>query len=337
MVSKKKVILKIINIVFLFIFFTQCNIPNTNDKIFRYGGGTLPGSIFPQLAKSHTEQQIATQIHSNLTWINPLTDSLEGEIASYWNVNKDSSYYIFYLHDNFYFHPDSCFTENKARSVKSLDIVYSIKTFIWNCKQANQSLGIFADLVGAGDFYDQCSSLDMPQEPIKGLFFADDYSVVFEFYNSTPNLLQELTKIQFAVMPYEALVKYKNENLVGCGPYTVSKENMKKEKWILEKNTLFSYRDSSVNPYFDKIQILFDLTTDKEFQLFSEGQLNIMFNISKEYINRFMAQNATRFQSENPEFIMIQTKSEGMYIVYNSKITNLFFSNSDYLHINLIR
>ena len=140
-------------------------------------------------------------------------------------------------------------------------------------------------------------------------------------------------------MPHEALNNYKSSNLIGCGPYMIKKEMMREECWTLEKNPDYSI-DTLHKPQIDNIKIYFNVSTDKELQMFSEGNLDLTFNVSQELVSRFMESNVEGFEKPQPDFLIIQRKGledSKFFTMQISKIEGLTFDYFGIVRFNTLK
>jgi ABC-type transport system substrate-binding protein len=321
---------KILFVLFIGQIIVSCSNPDNPDtRTLSYAESDKPETIFPHLISKFSEAQIASQIHGNLVALDFDTEDPVPSLAYDWMVNSDFSRFVFYLREDVFFHDDPVFGKEKTRAVTALDVVISIKHFILNCKKHDRPLGFVADIAGVEKFYDACIGDKLPEMPIDGILFSNDHTLVFELYNPNPTFLMGLAAPNMAIMPHEALQNYGRENLIGCGPYKIGKETMNENKWTLTKNK--KYVLDTINPAgFDKIEIYYNLSSDKELQMLSEGNINLIFNLSKDHANRFMESNINRFEGSNAEFGILQTggtEQSALFTLYNLSLNGLKFDS----------
>ncbi|MGI6479086.1 MAG: ABC transporter substrate-binding protein [Salinivirgaceae bacterium] len=304
--------------------------------VISYSESDKPETIFPYLETKQSETQISSQIHSTLVTIDKETGEPYPAIAYDWMVNSDYSRFVFYLRDDVKFHEDEVFGKDKNRTVQAIDVVSSIKHYVWTCKKYNRPLGFVTSIQGIEVFYDACSDDVVPDIGIEGIIFSNEHTLVIELSESYPTLLYHLAMPKMAIMPHEALSKYGIETIVGCGPYKISKNLMKENKWILIQNENYVL-DTSEHLGFSKIRIFFNKSIDKELQMLSEGRLSLIFGLSQNVVTQFMESNIERFRGENPDFILMQTeemKNSDLYIIHDSNIKGISFDSFGIIRFN---
>jgi len=297
--------------------------------VISYSESDKPETIFPYLETKQSETQISSQIHSTLVTIDKETGEPCPSIAYDWMINSDYSRFVFYLRDDVSFHEDEVFGKNKSRIVQAIDIVSSIKHYVWTCKKYNRPLGFVTSIQGIEVFYDACSNDVVPEIGIEGIIFSNEHTLVIELSESYPTFLYHLAMPKMAIMPQEALSKYGIETTVGCGPYKISKNLMKENKWILIRNENYVL-DTLEHLGFSKIRIFFNNSIDKELQMLNEGNLSLIFGLSQNVVTKFVESNIERFRGENPDFVLMQTdemKNSDLYVIHDSKIKGLFFDS----------
>jgi len=304
--------------------------------VISYSEPDKPETIFPYLETKQSETQISSQIHSTLVAIDKETGEPYPSIAYDWMINSDYSRFVFYLRDDISFHEDEVFGNDKSRVVQAIDIVSSIKYYVWICKKYSRPLGFVTSIKGIEVFYDACLDDVVPDIGIEGIIFSNEHTIAIELSEPFPTFLYHLATPKMAIMPHEALSKYGIETTVGCGPYKISKNLMKEDKWILMRNENYVL-DTSEHLGFSKVRIFFNNSIDKELQMLSEGKLSLIFGLSQDVVTQFMESNIERFKGENPDFILMQTeemKNSDLYIIHDSNIKGLSFDSFGIIRFN---
>ncbi|MDD4745854.1 MAG: ABC transporter substrate-binding protein [Salinivirgaceae bacterium] len=319
-----------IGLIVSLLFITACSTGFAEKKIAElgYAESDNPESIFPGQISNLSGAQIASQIHETLFHINTETQQIEPAIVEKWVNSTDNSQYVFYLRDSVFFHKSDVFGSLQTRKLVALDVIESIKHYIWSCKIQNRPLGFLSEVKGVQEFYDSCSKQKMATESIEGIVSMNDLIVRFDLDNPSNLFLYGFANIDLAIMPQEALREYGSENLIGCGKYSIQKHDMSDDEWILKANPLYSLGDGKM-PYFDQVKIYFNLSLDRELQLFSNGTLSFVQNIAQDHVNRFMEQNVDRFQKINPDFVIIQRpgqENSDLFFMCESSLLGLDFN-----------
>ena len=337
----KKIEFTLIFYPILIVFLWACNSTSPDIDLIElsYAETDKPTTIIPFQVSSLSEAQIVAQIHETLVVVNPETQEVEPRIAENWVVNSDNTRYLIYLKDSIFFHKDPIFGKNQTRNIVALDVVASIKNYIHYCKIHNKSLEFLSDIKGVDQFYDACSANYIPTIPIEGIMFSDDRTLVFELVNSSPLLLYDFAHISMAIMPHEVFNGSDSFKPIGCGPYFLDDLNIEDGRWTLLVNTRYNI-DTTSRPFFHRINIYFDLSIDKELQMFSEGIIDFVQNIEKDYVNRFMEQNIDRFQKSNPDFIIKQREGQeesSLFFMYKSSFQEFSVDSFGIIHFNTLR
>src|SRR2546430_1413594 len=98
-------------------FFGKTDPPR--DNILRYVSGSEPESLDPQISSGQPEARIYMSLYEGLTEYDPKTTEPVPALAERWEVNKDSSEFVFHLRHNGRF--------SNGDPITARDFVYTIR------------------------------------------------------------------------------------------------------------------------------------------------------------------------------------------------------------------
>lgn len=324
----------------LTVFVCSCNIDKkSSGLVISYSESDKPVSTFPYLISKQSEAQILSQVHSTLVSFDRGTGKLKPAIAYDWMCNSDNSRFVLFLRDDIFFHNDPIFGKEQKRNVKAIDIATSLKYFVWSRKKYNRPLSFAQWIVGVDRFFDSCTVDFVPEIPIEGILFSNDYTIVIELYESNPDFLVSLASPDFAILPHEALKQYGESLLVGCGPFYFSEYDIKDDSWILKKNSYYAL-DSTVYNSPDKVKILFHLSPNKALKMMDEGIVNLIFRLNNSQLNSLIQSNSIIFEQKPSKFLIKQctsTFNDTTFVIHDSKIQGIDFDNYGIIHFQYVK
>ena len=325
----------------LFVLFITSCVTKDEKKSFiseRHGGvlkineTEYSWNLNPHNITSQVDKNIANQIYEGLVKYNPKNLTLAPALTKYWIFTEGGKKYTFFLRTNAYFHENACFNNpEKARKVNALDFKYSFEKLCTHSEYQTSLPEVMEDIVGAENYFNATKNNVKPRAGIKGIKVVNDstLNIIVKAPNSL--FINLLADLKMVVMPKEAIEMYGEEIFVGCGPFYLAEKPFKSEKLILSRNENYFFNDNKGNPlpYFNKIEITFVKSIEKEIELFEQENLDIVFGIPATIIPPFLDKHKTVFKSENPLYILSKDKAGGMepiYILQHSYLKN-FTSN----------
>lgn len=239
-------------------------------------------SIYPHNMVDASAFNIMNQVYEGLMRINPSTNELETALAEKYQVSSDGKTYTFTLRKGIYFHDDPIFKENTGREVKAADVVYCF-TKLCEPSPRNQLYAFVIDLIsGARRHYESGG-----ETGVAGLRVIDEYTLEIELEYPAPTFLSILTHPCSWIFPKE-LDNYGSDAeswCIGTGPFKgrIIKVN---DVVILERNKKYWARDESGNqlPYVDAVRCNFVSDESEQFELFFEGNLDLVMKVPFENI-----------------------------------------------------
>lgn len=266
---------KIYILVLLIIIFSTLSVSSANH------GGNLkvkinkrPLNLNPIYAFNNTEIKINKQIFDKLLVFNDRGE-IVNNLSESWEVNEDSTLFIFNLKENIYFQPYKIEGKEIAleqRKVTAADWKWSFE-YLADPKNKSPHAEIFKKVLGYNDYRQQ------NKKEITGIRVIDDDQLEIELKNSDALFIYNLLKEAAVVMPKKAVLNT-NYNFalapIGTGPFKLTK--FSSNKIALTKNKVYwknQYQKEKL-PYLNNIEFYFNETANLNgnYQNFDLYQLN---------------------------------------------------------------
>ncbi len=311
----------------------------TKISVLRINESEKFKTLYPPATNDLVSSQIIAQIFEGLVKYEPRTLSIVPAIAEKWKIEDEGMKYTFYLRKNAFFHDNECFENGKGRNITATDVKYSFELL---CTKADNNLNFYGTLdkiKGAKEFYEQNDTNVV--ETIEGIKIIDDYTIELYLESGNPLFIYFLANPAAVILPREGIEKYGENNYVGSGPFRIKPFNKKDEYLTLIKNTLYykTGKDSMPLPYIDTVKISFFGSVQKELNMFTNNELDIVAGLPSKYIPDFLEQHIDEFESNPPKYILNQSEEDVASEVYNlthSYVHDFFTNRMNFIDLSLV-
>lgn len=279
------------------------------DNIATYGGClklSLTENIIsfdPIQAFDINSRNIVAQIHQGLVKLNPENLSVEPSIAKSWEVDSTGNVYTFNLRDDVYFHKDPCF-EKASNKLTADDVAF---TFNRAADKETKNNKVYDFVI---------------KNKIKDIEVMDEYTIQITLEAPNLSFLQVLSMPQLSIVSKKAIGAYGAANVVGAGPFMVSKsKTIRKNNVILLKNNQYFEKDANGSslPYLDTVQFSVYGSKKVELRAFEEADLHVIKGLPNESVNKILEKEINNFQTDPPLFVLGRSpKMATTYFLLNS-------------------
>ena len=251
--------------------------PNADKKIFKYNESAGISSLDPAFAKDQAMIWATSQLFNGLIQLDSNLN-VQPCIAHSWQISPDGKTYTFYLRNDVFFHPSTCFADS-TRKVVASDFVYSFNRIL-DEKVASPGRWIFNEV----DYNNSTPAFSAP----------NDSTFVIRLRQPFSPFLSILGMPYCFVVPHE-VVKYYGSDFrrhpIGTGPFKLQiwKENV---KLVMRKNPNYFEKDEKNNnlPYLDGVAITFIIDKQTVFLEFVKGNLDFMNSLDASYKDELLTQ-----------------------------------------------
>jgi len=326
-----------------FLFFLNCC--NTTEKntafISQKHGDTLhinettfTGNLNPHTITAQGDKNIAVQIFEGLVKYNPKNLTITPALCKYWVFSDEGKKYTFFLRTNAYFHKSECFkTKSKTRKITAADFKYSFEK-LCNYQNGENIPQTMIDIVGAEEYFAATKTVN-PKTGIPGIEVVNDSTLTLTIKSSNTLFINSLAELNMVIVAHEAIDKYGENNGIGCGPFYLAND-MQQKTVILKRNTNYYFNNSQGKPlpYFDAIQVYNIKSQEKELAFFEQNKLDILCDISSDYIPSFLEKHNLKFKSESPDYIITKDNSGGLnptYTLHHSYVKDFYTNRHNYI------
>lgn len=299
-----------------------------NIKVQKQYGGHLrlslsdvPVSFDPIRGVDVNSADIITQIHDGLVRFSPSDLEINPSIAEKWAVSEDGKIYTFYLRKDVYFHDNSCFEGGKGRNVKASDVEYSLYracTFQKNNMVFSQTLR--GKILGADAYYQASKKGDFSKK-IEGIHVGGDYTITLTLSQPDYGFLSILAMPALSVVPKEAIEKYADQSMVGCGAFEllINSSEMKNE-FLLKRNMSYYRSDSIGNklPFLDSVTFTVAVSRRFEMEEFKKRNLEMVWGVPKESVDALVEGNIEKFQNDSMYRLRRIPEYTTQYYIFNT-------------------
>ena len=304
-------------------------------KIYRHFEDGTPSTIDPVEIRDNYSNRLVTSCYDTLFEYKYLKRpyELKANLAeTFPEISKDGLIYTIKIKKGVYFKDDAAFKTKKGREVTAHDFVYSIKRHFHKDVISTGKWLWQNKILGLDDWGRKSSDFN---ETVPGILALDKHTVKITLKKKYPQFLYTLALGYSAVVPREAVEKYKKGfsfHPVGSGPWYVSKFNLSKA--ILNKNpnyrneffdiNLHGYKDSEHKKYF------LDTLKDKKLPRVDTVEIYFINNPSVRW-NSFAKANEIQYNwlpSEQQKKVLMQTSPVELQVKYKKKFH--FKTSSDF-------
>lgn len=301
-----------------------------------------PTDLFPASIKTTEQSHIVTQIHDGLLALNPTTENIQPLLAKRWFINSNSDRFTFILHDSIFFHNDSCFEHGKGRQVRAYDVKQSLEYTLWHKYYHGNSTGLLQQIKGAREFIENCDSAAYEwNNSLEGITVTDSLQLEIHIDEANPSFLYGLVGADMVILPREAIEKYNNRCMVGCGPFIMNHFGNEKDSVVVTKNPFYYRKDQAGSrlPHLDRVTFTFEARPSVSLQMLREEQAHVLLHIEKQLLPDFMDQNIELFKERNPRLILEQSKgmeNTNIYMIKNIRVKNLVYNRMNFLYLDRV-
>lgn len=323
-------------IAFAAIFTTACQPVGTTRDSEKHGGtlrvniSDIPHIVFPGQVEKRSEQIIVNQIYTGLVKYNQRTLEIVPSLAKNYTISPDECTYTFVLNTRARFQNDRCFKHGKGRRIVAADVKYSIEQICRN--KLTDGVGISRQVMnieGADSFMPIARNNDSVN--ISGIVAQNDSVLTIRLKNPDKLFIYFLAGTNALVFAREAYNAYGINGTVGSGAFCFHYPKIIGQSIDLTFNPNYweVSDENEMLPYLDTITLSFITSTQKELYMFGAGLVDMVFDLSTNYLADFLESNIGGFQSDPPRFIMTNTQKPN-----GEKRFNLLTANINGMHIN---
>lgn len=312
------------NILFFFfslILFSSCSTESNKVQRDEKYGGTLrinianvPASIYPPAIQDAVSSQIIAMIHAGLVKFNSHNLEVIPSIAKSWSIDSTNRIFTFYLRNNAVFKNDECFSGGKGRLITAKDFVF---TFELLCKHdsSNNNFNAIACIVGAKKYY-EASKTGKLTSVIDGIKAINDSTFQIILEKPNPAFINILANPAYSVLAKEAMGKYGKEQFVGAGPFCMKEKPQSNKVAVLTRSENYFLHDSKSLqlPYLDSIKINFAESSQKEINMFFDGQIDMIIGLIPSQMPQVMETHIDEFKSVPPKYILSSAVEENVQL-----------------------
>lgn len=241
-----------------------------------------PTGLDPVIVDSKHASDMVTQVYDKLVDLDDDTLRLVPALATSWEASEDGRSYTFTLRSDVYFQDHEVFEGGKGRRMTAEDVKYSFERI---CDQRAESKSFWAFrgvVVGADDYYD-ASGTDSPLDEVTGFVVLDDSTFRVDLVEPFAPFLFRLVNSFCSIVPREGIERYGKEfrrNPIGTGPFRFV-EWKEGQEVLLVRNDNYWEQDADGNrlPYLDSILFTFIKDDNTQFNDFTAGNLDELFNL----------------------------------------------------------
>jgi oligopeptide transport system substrate-binding protein len=240
-------------------------------QVFRYGNGTEPQDIDPQVVTGVPEHHVIEALYEGLVTPDPKDLHPVPGLASSWEVSPDGLVYTFHLRDNLEWSDGSPITTD--------DFLLSWKRMLSPKLGSEYAYLIYNFVAGAKDYYDG----KLTDFSKVGFSAPDAHTIRVTLANPTPFLIDILADhYAWHVLPIHVVLKFgaldekstqwtKPGNFVGDGPFML-KEWVQNSRLVVVRNPHYW---NAANVKLDEIDFIPTEEPATEERMFRAGQLDM--------------------------------------------------------------
>ncbi|MCK4663822.1 MAG: hypothetical protein KAT68_13205 [Bacteroidales bacterium] len=316
-------------------------------------GGTLKmneteflTSVNPHSIDDIVSAQILSQVFEGLVKYDSKNLEIVPSIAKKWKADESGLNYTFYLNNSVYFHEDKCFVKEGSEKTKDTrlitaeDFKYSFKLLCTQSLQNKNFNRTINMVVGAKKYFEE-SLGSKPDLDIEGIKIINDTTLQITIEKPNPLFIHFLANHSAVVIPKEAVEMYGDDNMIGTGPFVIKELPVRNKAFYLLKNKNYYKKDKDgiLLPYLDSVKFSFIASTQKELRLFEEGKLDIVMNLTNEFVQEFLQKNINAFESNPPQFVLDQyddVKTSNKFNLLRSNVNDFYSNRMNYIDISFV-
>lgn len=310
----------------------------------KYGGslrinmGYVPESVYPPAIHDALTSQVVSMFHSGLVKFHPSTLDVLPCIAQKWAVDTSNKVFTFYLRANAFFQNDACFSGGKGRQVTANDFVYTFG-LLCTYDTLNNNFNAVSSIAGATEFYEN-GRAGKPKSTLKGVRAVNDSVFQITIEHPNPAFVNILANPAFSVIAKEAVEKYGRELLVGAGPFILKEKPVAGKLTILTRsdNYFLSDKKKLQLPYLDTVCISFNGSSQKELNLFFDGELDMIIGLTKTQMPKVVESRIKDFESKPPRYILSSAteKDVQLFNLLYPYVKDFYTNGMNYIDLSIV-
>lgn len=247
------------------------------DDTFRQitiGETGLIESLDPLFADNSSELRIINLLYDGLISIDR-NGEVTPAIAVRWDVNEDSTRYIFHLRPEIQFHDSQVFSGGVGRQLTAQDVQFVFERMA-SSAVPNTAATFFKEIRGFSEYHHEQTYIKNPAkrvlESISGINVTNDSTLTIYLEKNSPDFLKKLAHPMASVYARESTTEAMPpiHEAAGTGPfYFIKKEN---DRFILGINDRYYLK----SPDIDRLDILFGLSEKDMFQQFARNEIDVI-------------------------------------------------------------
>jgi len=298
------------------------NVPDSDSDDFvqvRLGEIAAVESLDPLYASSNSEFRTINLLYEGLTSLNSFGSPAPG-LAKSWDVNSDSTRFIFNLRTNIYFHDSSVFEGGNGRRFKASDVSYIFKRMTDN-NVPDFTADHFKNIRGFSAYHNEQTFIKDPAKrvlnSIDGIVVRNDSTVIFQMNNPAPDFLKRLAHPMASVYAKESVpVTGHIQKAAGTGRFAF----IKKEDNAYLLTTNKDYR--GFTPAISRLDIVSGLTEKDLYQQFAQGNIDALVELGASTLLTVADSTGRLNQSFYNQYNLSKAEANSSYDFY-------YNSNSD--------
>jgi ABC-type transport system substrate-binding protein len=255
------------------------NVPDPESDDFvqvRLGEIAKVESLDPLYASSNSEFRTTNLLYEGLTSLNSLGSPSPG-LAKSWDVNSDSTRFIFNLRTNVYFHDSSVFEAGNGRRFRASDVSYIFKRMTDN-NVPDFAADHFKDIRGFSAYHNEQTYIKDPTKrvltSIEGIVVRNDSTIIFHMTKPASDFLERLAHPMAAIYAKESVPTIGPiQKAAGTGQFSF----IKKEGNAFLLTTNNDYR--GFVPPISRLDIVSGLSEKDLYQQFAQGNLDALIEL----------------------------------------------------------
>lgn len=231
-------------------------------------------SWFPLNAHSVNEQRLLSAIFEPFLRVDA-SGKIHSNIVKKVLISQNGKKITLKIRKGVYFHPDACFG-NEYTEATIDDYAFSLAIACSGLK-INQLGHVLTGKIEGSELFSKRTKAKWNEKLPSGIKIISDNTLEIKLTDAYPDFLLLLSHPSIVLLSKEAFTKYGNkitQHPVGTGPYYLASST--KQKTELYENEKYWKKDKFGNqlPFIKTITIRHKLNHDKEYNLFSNGQID---------------------------------------------------------------
>ncbi|MDR9416687.1 MAG: ABC transporter substrate-binding protein [Gracilimonas sp.] len=271
-------------------------------------------SLDPLFATSDSELRINNLVYEQLIGIDQFGNPVP-ELAKRWEVNEDSTQFIFHLRTDIYFHDSQVFGAGNGRRFIAEDVKFIFERMASDDVPAFTA-NRFSDIRGFNAYHREQTLIKDPSkrviESIEGLRVRNDSTVVFFMSKPASDLLKRLAHPQASVYAKESIPEKPGaiQQAAGTGRFQLVKKDG--NTIILTVNS--DYR--GVIPSLNRLDIVSGLEERDLYQDFARRDLDGLIEVSYPTLKTITDSTAQLIDQFTPMYQLLNSGVHTMHTVY---------------------